>query len=135
MGWRRSPSCHAPSTTPRTAVAAARRRRNGRRSWRPGTSCTACATRQPSSVEQDETVVAPSPAKRRETFVAYTYPRATGDHDTARFARRAHRRSRHRARRELTAIHQVVNAAPAAATLDDLDVSPPPRRSATWDAG
>lgn len=77
----------------------------------------------------------PVPAKRRETFVAYTYPRATGDHDVARFARRAHRRSRHRARRELTVIRQVVNAAPAAAILDDLDVSPPPRRSAIWDAG
>lgn len=80
----------------------------------------------------------PTPERTRTAFAAYRWPRATNDGQFARDAHWANRRSRVRATRELTALRQVVAAAARGgrslvdAELDDLDPTPPPRRSAGW---
>jgi hypothetical protein len=82
----------------------------------------------------------PGPTRVRVAFVAYEYPRSYNDDTIAWLARQAHRRSRRTARGELAAARQLANAAGRAGPslaevdLDDIDVTPPPRRSACWDA-
>lgn len=78
------------------------------------------------------------PAWVRAAFVAYAFPRARNDGQFSRDAHWANRGSRNTASRELTRIRQAVAAAAREAAsltdaeLDDLDLTPPPRRSAGW---